>query len=169
MTVATRTYELAVRAYAKDLYRYAYWLCRNGSQADDLVQDALLRAWKHWHRLEDAQAVKAWLFRIVRREFLRQLTRTQRQAMDQLDDDMLQAASDGSADMADTLAIRQLLLQAPASLREPLVLQVLGGFSSAEIAGLLGTRDGAVMTRLTRARQWLRRAFGADAQEERSA
>ena len=44
----------------------------------------------------------------------------------------------------------------PLTYREPLLLQVLGGFSCAEIAGMLGTTEGAVMTRLTRARQALR-------------
>src|SRR5262249_12723161 len=53
----------------------------------------------------------------------------------------------------------QILAQLPASYREPLVMQVLGGFSCAEIAAALGTTEGAVMTRLTRAPQALRRQY----------
>jgi RNA polymerase sigma-70 factor (ECF subfamily) len=47
----------------------------------------------------------------------------------------------------------------PETYREPLLLQVLGGFSCAEIAGMLGSSEGAIMTRLTRARQALRQQY----------
>ena len=50
----------------------------------------------------------------------------------------------------------------PESLREPLLMQVLGGFSCGEIAGMLATTEGAVMTRLTRARQAVRRMLERD-------
>ena len=53
--------------------------------------------------------------------------------------------------------MREALLALPESYAEPLALQVLGGFSCAEIAAMLGTTEGATMTRLTRARQALKR------------
>ena len=58
--------------------------------------------------------------------------------------------------MAENLDVKRQLERLPLPYREPLLLQVLGGFSCAEIASMLNTSEGAVMTRLTRARQAMR-------------
>ncbi|MEX1993191.1 MAG: sigma factor, partial [Steroidobacteraceae bacterium] len=50
---ANAAYEKAVKDHFNRLYRFAYWLCRNRWQAEDLVQDALLRAWRGWSGLRD--------------------------------------------------------------------------------------------------------------------
>jgi RNA polymerase sigma-70 factor (ECF subfamily) len=63
--------------------------------------------------------------------------------------------------------MREALMRLPPSYAEPLALQVLGGFSCAEIASMLGITEGAVMTRLTRARQALKRVVLADTAKER--
>lgn len=73
--------------------------------------------------------------------------------MDRLDDDELPAMPS----FEPGLEASQIVASLPPLYREPLLLQVLGGFSCAEIAVMLGTSEGAVMTRLTRARQALRR------------
>lgn len=65
-----RKYEALVRAYHRDLYRYAYWLCKDCSIAEDLVQETCLRAWKSLDSLLDEKAAKAWLITILRREML---------------------------------------------------------------------------------------------------
>jgi RNA polymerase sigma-70 factor (ECF subfamily) len=65
------------------------------------------------------------------------------------------------------LEMRDALMSLPASYAEPLALQVLGGFSCAEIAGMLGTTEGATMTRLTRARQALRRLVAPEGAGQR--
>ncbi len=52
-------YESLMRAYHKDLYRYAYWLCKDKSIAEDLVQETCLRAWKALDSLQDEKAAKA--------------------------------------------------------------------------------------------------------------
>lgn len=153
MNTPSRAFELTVQAYADELYRYAYWLTKHPCDAEDLVQDCFLRAWRSWHTLKDEKAVKQWLFVILRREFLRRLEK-QQPVMSSLDDHMeLPAIALGQDEI---LALRQALQQAPLSLRDPLLLQVLGGFSCEEIAQMENTSPGAVMTRLTRARQWFR-------------
>ncbi len=61
-------YEALVHALHGDIYRYAYWLCRDPQVAEDLVQETFLRAWKSIDSLLDDKAAKAWLITILRRE-----------------------------------------------------------------------------------------------------
>lgn len=140
------------RQYAADLYRYAYWLARDRSQAEDIVQEALLRGWRAFPRLRTHAAAKSWLFSIVRNEYLRAAQTSARQAesLDGVDPPDERPAELG-------MEMREALLSLPATYAEPLALQVLGGFSCAEIAAMLGATEGATMTRLTRARQALKR------------
>ena len=150
-----------VRAHAADLYRYAFWLTRESRQAEDVAQEALLRGWRAFPRLRDPAAAKAWLFSIVRNEFYRAVAKhgPPHENVDDLD------LADESASQSG-LEMREALMTLPPSYAEPLALQVLGGFSCAEIAAALGISEGAAMTRLTRARQALRRAIGADNAKE---
>lgn len=145
-------FEELVRRHAADLYRYAFWLARDRHTAEDVVQEALVRAWGGFPRLRDPAAGKSWMFSIVRNEFYRMKGRNPPMA-DVVSLDELAAPESGMA----ALEMRDALMSLPASYAEPLALQVLGGFSCAEIAGMLGTTEGATMTRLTRARQALRR------------
>jgi RNA polymerase sigma-70 factor (ECF subfamily) len=147
-----REFELAVQAYSDDLYRYAYWLSRHPKDAEDLVQECFCRAWKSWPDLKDCNAVKKWLFVILRREFLRRVGK--QPDMDDLEDAM--ELPYVSLAMDDVQTIRRLLHEAPDNLSNPLLLQVLGGFSCEEIAELETTTVGAVMARLSRARKWFR-------------
>mgnify|MGYP006206372059 CR=1 FL=1 len=64
-------FEDLVRRHAAELYRYAFWLARDRQRAEDVVQEALLRAWRGYPRLRDPNAAKAWLFSIVRNEHYR--------------------------------------------------------------------------------------------------
>ncbi len=148
----TMRFEDVVRQLGADLYRYAFWLARDRRQAEDIVQEALLRGWRAYPRLRQRAAVKSWLFSIVRNEYLRALKTSARQpeSLDGLDPADERAADPG-------VETREALMALPASYAEPLALQVLGGFSCAEIAAMIGTTEGATMTRLTRARQALRR------------
>lgn len=135
------------------MFRYASWLTRDRFMAEELVQEALTRAWNHWDQLRDPQAVKTWLFTIVRNEHARI---HERKKFDYTDDEPEDLALAGAGHAGSALEAEQLVDALPRSLAEPLVLQVLGGYSCAEIATMLGTTEGAVMTRLTRARQALR-------------
>src|SRR5690606_37482125 len=61
-------YEALVNELYQDVYRYAYWLCKNSALAEDLVQETFLRAWRSLDSLQNDKAAKAWLFTILRRE-----------------------------------------------------------------------------------------------------
>jgi len=156
-------FEQTVRAYSADLYRYARWLCRDRHMAEDLVQEAFVRAWKSWAELRDPARVKAWLFTILRNECARGFARKQVEtASGETDESELPPVPSFEAG----LEIAQMVDMLPEAYREPLLLQVLGGYSCAEIAEIIGTSEGAVMTRLTRARQAFRQRY-ADAGKKR--
>lgn len=153
MNAPEREFELAVRTFSGDLYRFAYWLARDKYAAEELVQDCFQRAWSNWASLNDAQALKKWLFTILRREFLRRFERKQIDIVE-IEDEHHELEHSFGLDEA--LALRQALEFAPVSLSEVLLLQVLGGFTAEEIAELENTSTGAITTRLSRARQWMR-------------
>ncbi|MCC6658777.1 MAG: sigma-70 family RNA polymerase sigma factor [Rhodocyclaceae bacterium] len=148
-----RQFDQAARAYGADLYRYAYWLARDRFVAEELVQETFARAWKNWDSLADLGAVKSWLITILRNERARLY---ERKRLDISDDDPQDLELPSHERPGDHLELEQLVGELPPAYREPLVLQVLGGYDCREIAEMLGTTEGAVMTRLTRARQALR-------------
>ncbi len=149
---ADAEFSALVQAHAAALFRYAYWLSRDRQRAEDIVQEALLRGWRALPRLRDRAAAKAWLFTIVRNEFYRS---TGGPPMESLDAGDIEIEDERAGLFG--VEMRDAILALPAAYAEPLALQVLGGFDCAEIASLCGTTEGAVMTRLTRARQALRR------------
>ena len=146
-------FEMMVRAYSSDLFRFAYWLCRNRWQAQDVVQETFAAAWRARDSLRDESAVKAWLFSILRNEHARIY---QRKRLDMVDAELedLPNTVDGGYER---IELEECLRKLPDSYREPLMLQVLGGFSGSEIAELIGISEQNVMTRLTRARHALQR------------
>lgn len=153
MSTKSKEFELAVRSFHRDLYRFAFWLSRDSHVAEDLVQECFQKAWEHWESLRDAIAVKKWLFTILRRAFLR---RMERKEFDSVDEDMYVELAMEQADADEAYTLRQILATTPDSLREPLLMQVLGGFSAEELAEIHQTTIGAITTRLSRARQYLR-------------
>ncbi len=139
-----------------DLLRFAQWLARDRSIAEDIVQEALLRAWRSRDALKDPAAARAWLLTIVRREHAR-LYERKRLELVCLDDavDIADNAASAATDPG-LLALRYGIMKLPIEYREPLVMQVLGGFSTEEIARELELTATAVLTRLFRARRKLR-------------
>ncbi len=112
------------------------------------------RAWDAWHELRDPGSVKAWLFTILRRENARRFERKRLELVDGDVDDIDESwdALRPIGHPENGLALREAVARLPATLVEPLLLQVLGGFDCAEIARQLDTTEGAVMTRVCRAR-----------------
>jgi len=159
MTSKSREFELAVRSFSGDLYRFAFWLARDPHVAEDLVQECFQRAWINWESLNDQLTLKKWLFTILRREFLRRFERKQ---LDIVDIDGLDIPSCDTLGLDEAYGLRQALACAPANLREALLMQVLGGFSAEELAVMAETTTGAMTTRLSRARQWLRQRLRGD-------
>ena len=153
-------YEILIEGLSDDLYRYAFWVCRDRMQAEELVQETFLRAWKAMDSLREADSAKAWLFTIFRREYARQFER-KRLEIKELDDLGDIPSTKASLDTStEAFVLRRALAKLPEDYREPLVLQVLGGFSCVEIAQMLGTSSSAVMTRLFRSRKQMRELLG---------
>jgi RNA polymerase sigma-70 factor (ECF subfamily) len=139
-----------------DLLRFAHWLARDRSLAEDIVQESLLRAWRSRDTLKDRGAARAWLLTIVRREHAR-LYERKRLELVSLDEALESQAPARAADPeGDLFTLRNAIMRLPIEYREPLVLQVLGGFSTEEIARELALSSTAVLTRLFRARNKLR-------------
>ena len=135
-----------------DMYRYAAWLCRDKAIAEDVVQEALLRAWKSLEALRDDAAAKQWLLTIVRRENARYFERRRLETVDIDNLTASQSALLAEAPTEELDELREAIFGLEDDYREPLVLQVLMGFSTKEIAEQMGLKQGAVLTRLHRAR-----------------
>jgi RNA polymerase sigma-70 factor (ECF subfamily) len=138
------------------MYRYAAWLSRDKAIAEDVVQEALLRAWKSLDNLREESSSKQWLLTIVRRENARYF---ERKRLETVDIDNLTAAQAAllAVEESDELDdMRTAIYELDDEYREPLVLQVLMGFSTNEIAEQMDLKQGAVLTRLHRARARLK-------------
>jgi RNA polymerase sigma-70 factor, ECF subfamily len=142
-----------------DVLRFALWLARDHAIAEDVVQETFVRAWRAIESLSDPEAARAWLMAIARREHARLYERKQF-SMISLDDlvasDAAELASAPSEDFSDVGAAISAL---EPDYRKPLVLQALMGYSTSEIARLMGLTPTAVLSRLHRARQKLRLAL----------
>ncbi len=155
-------FDTVVGRYATDLYRYALWLCGQDALAKDLVQETFLRAWRALDSLKEPAAAKGWLITILRREFARTF---ERKVPKFTEIDKLVIADDkdlGPEELAERGLLRDGIMQLPAKYREPLMLQVVMGYSCEEIAGQLGLSKSAVMTQLFRAREKLKTTFQED-------
>jgi RNA polymerase sigma-70 factor (ECF subfamily) len=155
-------FEALCRKLRPDLLRFAFWLARDRALAEDVVQETLLRAWKAQDSLQDERAAKPWLLTIIRREYARTFERKRFVTVD-LDalivEEAPSLAATGDEDLGE---MRAAIFKLPDDYREPLVLQVLMGYSTAEIAAELGLSNAAVLTRLFRARRQLRVLCGED-------
>ena len=147
-----RRFERIVVVFHQDMYRYAAWLCRDKAIAEEVVQEALLRAWKSLDALRDDAAARQWLLTIVRRENARYFERRRLETVDIDDLTASQSALLATAPGDELGDLRDAIYELDNDYREPLVLQVLMGYSTNEIAELMGLKQGAVLTRLHRAR-----------------
>ncbi len=155
-------YTMLVKAYSVDLFRFALWLCRNRETAEDLVQETFARAWRSLDDLRDEKAAKAWLFTTLRREHARLYERKRLEMADVPTENLAAPASDSYDTRTEAHVLRQALAELSEDYREPLLLQVLGGYTCAEIGEQLGISPNAVMTRLFRARKKLLAMLGED-------
>ncbi len=154
-------YENLVHAYSSGLYRYAYWLTGDKSVSDDLVQETYLRAWRFLDSLKDEASAKSWLTTILRRENARRFERKQLEYSDVELDSLPAAQSDFDA-RPEVIALRIALKKLPTAYREPLILQVLEGYTLEDIAEIMSLPRNTVATRLHRARLKLRQQLEKD-------
>lgn len=161
MAVRQHRFDALARALVPGLFRYAWWLCRDRALAEDLVQETLLRAWRSLDSLRDEAAARQWLITILRNEFMRELSRRKNtvdiEALPLVDHSARVGAED-----TDVEDVRRAIGKLTPEYREPIILQVLMGCSTEEIAELLELTQGAVLTRLFRARNQLRELLGGN-------
>jgi RNA polymerase sigma factor (sigma-70 family) len=161
-------FESVVVPHLDEAYNLARWLMRGASEAEDVVQDAMLRAFTYFRTFKGTNA-RAWTLKIVRNvahDALRQRQDpTVTLPLDSDDDDeglLPTAIADPEASPEALLAKAQdhklleaLLAELPVVLRECLILHELNGLSYKEIAAITDTPIGTVMSRLWRARRTL--------------
>lgn len=154
-------FENLVEAYSSWLYRYAYWLSGEKTAAEDLVQETFLRAWRFLDSLKDEGSAKSWLTTILRRENARKFEKPGFKYAD-VDLESIPTEHVDFDDRPEVIALRTALRQLPLKYREPLLLQVVQGFSLNEIANVFDLPRNTVATRLHRARQKLKRSLEGD-------
>jgi RNA polymerase sigma factor (sigma-70 family) len=155
-----RRFEEMVLPHLSAAFNYARWLTRNEADAEDVVQDACVRAVRFFPSLRDADA-RGWLFAIVRNAWYSRVARragAEALPLDSSINDPTDGALDPEARLLQQLTVarvRDALEQLPADFREVLVLREIEGMSYKEIAALVGVPIGTVMSRLARARDRL--------------
>jgi RNA polymerase sigma factor (sigma-70 family) len=163
-----RRFEEQISPHLKSAYNLAKWLTRSHEDAEDVVQEAFLRAFSAFesYRGDDGQPqnAKAWLLTIVRNTSMTWLKRNRNAAATLGFEETLDDPRERSADPEEILLIscdreevRQALEQLPSDFREAIVLREMEGLSYREISATIGVPLGTVMSRLSRGRDWLRR------------
>ncbi len=154
-----------------DVTRYALSLTRNEADADDLVQETFLRAYRSWNHYTSGTESRGWLFTICRNLFLRTRQRESRQV--QCDDPELEALAaaavhasahqDGYGDLFARIdlseAVERALAALPEAFREAVILVDLQDQSYETAANVLGVPVGTVRSRLFRGRRLLQEAL----------
>jgi RNA polymerase sigma-70 factor (ECF subfamily) len=154
-------YEALVAEYYHDIYRYACWLTRHQPLAEDLTQETFMRAWRAFDSLQSQDSAKAWLFTILRRENAR-LYEKFRPELDDIEEYETALPDAGYLEpdqQVEASMLHRAIMALEPEYRDPLALQVIGGFSGEEIGQMLGMNNNTVMTRLFRARNKLRDAL----------
>jgi RNA polymerase sigma-70 factor (ECF subfamily) len=168
-----RAFEEEALPLLPGLYRAALRLTRNPADAEDLVQEAYLRAYRGFHQFEPGTNLKAWLYRILTNSFINTYRKKQREPQTVPDEDiedwylynrLAREAPDSSAEavvlesMPDE-DVRAALEGLPEQYRAAVLLADVEGFSYKEIAEILEIPIGTVMSRLHRGRKALEKAL----------
>jgi RNA polymerase sigma-70 factor (ECF subfamily) len=149
--------------YLPNLRAFAISLCGNIDHADDLVQEALLRAWNHLDTYQEGTNMRAWLFTILRNAFLSE-RRRQRDELSLDGETAITRRLGSAAEQHGRMAGRDLLkalAQLNPEQRETVILIGAEGFSYEEVAGICGCAVGTVKSRVNRARVRLTELLGA--------
>jgi RNA polymerase sigma-70 factor (ECF subfamily) len=138
------------------LRAFARTLCGDPAAADDLAQDAMMKAWDARTSFQPGTNMKAWTFMILRNQFYSEKRRSWRQS--QLDQEAAERTLVAADDPAAPIALdelRQALSSLPDEQREALILVGAGGFAYEEAAEICGCAVGTVKSRVSRARRAL--------------
>jgi RNA polymerase sigma factor (sigma-70 family) len=159
-----RSFDQVVLPHMEAAYRLALWHTRNSHDAEDVVQEASLRALRYFETFAGGNA-RAWFLRIVRNACADWRGRRSRVAADVFDEQehgREESAGDPEQALLDadvTTSVTRAMDQLPWRLREVLVLRELHGLSYRELADVMQVPAGTVMSRLSRARQAFKSAF----------
>jgi len=154
-----RRFEAQALPHLDAAYNLARWLSRSPADADDIVQDAMLRAFRAFDGFRGTDA-KAWLLAIVRNCWLSAGSASHRRGHTSLEDEDLVADDADPEEAAIQSGARRrldaMIARLPADFREILILRELEDMSYREIAEITGVPIGTVMSRLSRGRTMLR-------------
>lgn len=138
-----------LRAFARNL-------CSDATQADDLAQETLMRAWKARESYQEGTNLKAWCFTILRNTFYSEKRRSwRRQPLDPEVAEATLVSNDNPSDSMELLALRNALNELPDDQREALILVGAGGLPYEEVAEICGCAVGTIKSRVNRARNAL--------------
>ena len=153
---ADHEFKTELTALIPQMRAFARSLCRDATAADDLAQDALLKAWNNRASFEPGTNMKAWTFMILRNQFYSDKRRSWRSS--QLDPEVaertLEAASNSIASL-ELDEVRRALACLPDDQREALILIGAGGLSYEEVSEICGCAIGTIKSRVSRARDRL--------------
>lgn len=140
-------------ALVPTLRAFALSLCGDQDQADDLVQETLLKAWSHLESFQEGTNLRAWLFTILRNTYFSECRMRRREVEDhdgrKLDALCIPASQDGEVDLED---LRKALDHIAPEQREALMLVGAVGCSYDEAASIAGCAVGTIKSRVNRAR-----------------
>ena len=167
-TATRERFEQAVLPHLDAAYNLARWLTRNEQDAQDVTQEAFLRAFRFFDGYQGGN-MRAWLLTIVRNTCYTWLHQNRPpEAAVEFDEEIHSSESSGGADpelqvlaSADKETLHRALDELPGIFREVLVLREMEGMSYKEIADVASVSIGTVMSRLARARTRLRESLGA--------
>jgi RNA polymerase sigma-70 factor, ECF subfamily len=177
-----RGFERDVLPLAGDLYRYALSHTRNAADAEDLVQETMLKAFKAYGRVREDTYFRAWSLTIMKNTWISNYRASARRPAEHLvgdlsDEQLAPSSRGGAADVpsAEHHALRDLLdsdmfdaLHAlPEDMRRTIFYVVIEGMKYREVATVMGVSEGTVMSRMHRIRKTLRLALGGLAEPQR--
>lgn len=169
-------FETLVAEHQKQIFTLAYRMCGNQDDAADMAQEALIKVYRNLDKFKGDSKFSTWLYRVVTNTCLDEMKKLKRKAAYSLDAERETKDGTMKTDIEDPSAtpeeraeqsetkelVQAALLKVSEKHREILILRDIQGFAYEEIAQMLGCSEGTVKSRLSRARDALRKVFQKD-------